>query len=562
MMTTVFLARLGLEDDADERQVRRAYARELKLIDQERDLEGFQHLRACYEAALDWVARKHEQSGSDVGNTLAPDDQVMPPVVHQTQDDPRLLAGVVFEAFRDSMATLVALPDRKSRDDVLRIAPWMAALREALADPRLLHLEARAAFEYQIADLLTDGWQPGHELLLPAAIAVFAWEDDYDAIERLGYAGMVLDAALYQRDLFQSQNILARTRQRTMLDMLRQPVPPKDRVIRRHIGHLRMLRDHFPELLYMVAPRHMVNQWLERHPDSAPAPFGVSDSRFDEPRFSWTDFVPGTIAVLLFYFVSFSPTGSFFGSSHERTADQAHRYSERVDETKRVFHRLPKPIYEDEPLTAERIEAIRQGIDYHPGHGAPTEEQIAEFRVLLDADGSILDIHKLKIPPDRAYALAVEKAIRATGPFPPKTARIFRIGFHTDARGRSVVQPDADGSVPPLAGERMADIHRRIDYRPGKDAAPGDQHVRFEVLLDDAGVIRRMSRVLAIGDPAYADSVERAIRLNAPLTPVKAKSFYIDFRTTLVRRSSVPSAPLEKLADRSSATLAMPAQDP
>ena len=48
------LKRLALGLDADTVTIRRAYARELNLIDQEQDLAGFQVLRQAYEAALEW----------------------------------------------------------------------------------------------------------------------------------------------------------------------------------------------------------------------------------------------------------------------------------------------------------------------------------------------------------------------------------------------------------------------------------------------------------------------------------------------------------------------------
>ena len=50
-----FFQQYELAADADERAVKRTYARQLKKIDQENDLEGFQVLRESYEHALEWL---------------------------------------------------------------------------------------------------------------------------------------------------------------------------------------------------------------------------------------------------------------------------------------------------------------------------------------------------------------------------------------------------------------------------------------------------------------------------------------------------------------------------
>lgn len=64
---------LGLRPDADERDVKRAYARLLKETRPAEDPEGFQQLREAYEAALAQAARP-EQALADEGGAPAPLD--------------------------------------------------------------------------------------------------------------------------------------------------------------------------------------------------------------------------------------------------------------------------------------------------------------------------------------------------------------------------------------------------------------------------------------------------------------------------------------------------------
>ena len=52
---------LGLNDDADERTVKRQYAKLLKVTRPDEDPEAFQRLREAYERALDWSRNRADE---------------------------------------------------------------------------------------------------------------------------------------------------------------------------------------------------------------------------------------------------------------------------------------------------------------------------------------------------------------------------------------------------------------------------------------------------------------------------------------------------------------------
>ena len=101
----------------------------------------------------------------------------------------------------------------------------------------------------------------------------------------------------------------------------------------------------------------------------------------------------------------------------------------RIDQP--VSHRpqaTPR-IHAELPVTAERMEEIRKRIAYHPGKGAQRGRQTVELLVSLDGKGVVDSIDVLKGQFDPAFAAAVEKAVRTSGPFPPETSRMFSLTF-------------------------------------------------------------------------------------------------------------------------------------
>lgn len=300
-MTTfpAYLQRLGISADADERTIRRAYARELKQIDQEADPEGFQALREAYDEALYWSRYRAEEfdgeataSAADVpayaeaaetpaaaaaGLAVDLTKAASPPTGEPPlasgageaaalpADDPQALAAdddalgaEVFAEFLERCGRIAAgMPATDA-------APWERELRHSLADARLISIIARDGFERRVAELLAAGWQPGHEALLVAATAVFDWENDRRRVASLGYAGAMLDHAIRQRTMFDLQPSGERARQRKLIQRLRAPEEPSTRELVVYARTLETLIARFPEWLALVANVPRIVDWRER----------------------------------------------------------------------------------------------------------------------------------------------------------------------------------------------------------------------------------------------------------------------------------------------------------
>jgi protein TonB len=356
--------------------------------------------------------------------------------------NPRVNGAAVFADFRVRITALAALPERQAHYESWRVAHWTAALRDALADQRLMHIEAPAIFEQHVADLLAGGWQPGHHLLLPAAVEVFGWDEEHGALERLGHTGEVLDAALAQRAIFQYQDILARTKQREVLQLLRQPWPPGKRKMRRYMGHLLTLAEHFPDMLHVLAPQAAVAVWRQQCPEAVPVPFVLAEESPRKGRWSFGFPFPGAFVIMFFAIMNALTSHSGRGTSQ----DDAARFASQPGEANGANQGSPSSGDDTEPLTAEEIEAIHKHVDYRPGDKFLFTPQFVRYRVMLDGDGNILHLIQLEWPSDPAFGAAVEQAIRAAAPFRPRRSREFHVWFRTERTPQDGSQPAAGES--------------------------------------------------------------------------------------------------------------------
>ena len=270
------LATLGLRPDADARAVRRAYALQLKQIDQGTQLEAFQALREAYEFALAGIARRDAQAAqaepTAAADTAAaaPAEPVAPapaptPAPDAPPPEPALppgaaLADSVFQPFAARAAAGFT-----DEDDAT------AALAQALADERLLNLDARTIFEWQVAHLIMAGWRPGHEFLFGPACQAFGWEQDRAHLRIFGQLGAALDAAINEKLVFFQQSSTAFELQRQAIRRLRATEMPSVSLRQADRPLVHLLVQRYPNWLRLITSQENINNWFRDLPEPAPS---------------------------------------------------------------------------------------------------------------------------------------------------------------------------------------------------------------------------------------------------------------------------------------------------
>jgi len=261
------LAALGLRPDADARAVRRAYALQLKQIDQATELRAFQSLREAYEYALAGIARRDAQAQAQSQEAPAPaappESEAQPapsepqPATEPAMPESARLAQAVFQGF-------IARAEAGFKDE-----PDAAdALSVALGDDRLLNLEARTIFEWQVANLIMSGWRPGHEFLFSPACEAFDWEQDRGHLRIFGQLGAALDAAINEKLIFFRQDP---DLQLDVLRRLRGPEMPSLTQRRTDFVLVQAMVRRYPNWLRLVTSQSNINTWFQDLPEPAPA---------------------------------------------------------------------------------------------------------------------------------------------------------------------------------------------------------------------------------------------------------------------------------------------------
>jgi len=143
---------LELTPDADERSIKRAYARLLKSHRPDEDPDAFQRLREAYEASLDEARWRAQLDDEDTGPLIEPALAASEPALEHAapQVDNPLATRPPEPSLQQMQAWLAEGKERQVMD----------ALRHWLASDWLLPFERRDQFEQSVLDLLesTEHW--------------------------------------------------------------------------------------------------------------------------------------------------------------------------------------------------------------------------------------------------------------------------------------------------------------------------------------------------------------------------------------------------------------------
>jgi len=262
-MTLPFLEQLGLDQTADATTIRRAYARQLKQLDQEANPEAFATLRTAYEQALAWTEQSRAPTdlipdaapGRVGGQSNYSDPQPTPP------DRP-----LVTQAHARFAEALHQLPN----------ADLTEALRTISTDLHHQAPDQHYIFQWQLLAAVAQENAPHRFEIFLAADQVFnlAAQSTHAPAPDLR---RWLDALLVQREAWISQPVGTRERQLNLLQSVQ-----AGRFSRENAGEIGQLLNRFPTFSSLVADHDARARWKQAAEESGGIPDAPSPKSFSQ----------------------------------------------------------------------------------------------------------------------------------------------------------------------------------------------------------------------------------------------------------------------------------------
>jgi|GEM_PF-4591218 len=427
----VCLQRLALGPDADERSIRRAYARELKRIDQDTDAHGFQALREAYEAALSWASYFREEIQADQPRLNEKPEPPLPESPVIANADSAQAAGVhtaaaetlnegdaLMNEFNEALRSLAELGD--AADD----EQWPELLHRTLADPRLDSIAARNLFEQHIASMLSDGWRQGHDGLFVAAVKIFNWGDDQRRLLRIGHAGFRLNQAINEYATFLQQPAPVIREQNKSIARLRNPALPSQRELASLTETATLLATRFPSWMALVTDVAALPHWQRAELDLPPWMRPTPPARKDpaalqvSPIQAKSSFSGWPVITLIFAVICFFKVMSAMYSA--------------MAPVKIVPYKEPIPV--PSAVTPPELKEKELGINIKAHlHYAPEDEIAGNPTVVCEVDlfqdGTVIGVRVVRSSGLDDFNTAVVTAIRDAQPYPYYVPRQFTLTY-------------------------------------------------------------------------------------------------------------------------------------
>ena len=274
---------LGVAPTGDEREIKRAYARQLKRCRPDDDVETFQQLRQAYEQALRMAAFARSEAAGDGDEPSldwsraesAPLEATLTAETHvHPGDQLDAEAAMRVNAEPDPPSSYIAMAE------AMRIAQglWLGFVSNAVVSPRqklvrvaadgeLLNFLTKEAFEVCAARYCAiDACAPN---IREAAVEHFGWHADAGHLYRLDSAAAHDTLARYRADRAYDKLLPETSKDPALASLMASTLSPNSlrlawgpttRAIRRHAA---IIRQYHPELLrYRL--NHEVFTWWER----------------------------------------------------------------------------------------------------------------------------------------------------------------------------------------------------------------------------------------------------------------------------------------------------------